>query len=80
MEFIPPDREALSRGRFVVAAKDGYRATFSYSEICNRNDHSEVLFRKLDEGEEGGAFRLFTPGDFFSDRSVFSLTGIWYSE
>jgi hypothetical protein len=77
---IPADREALRQGLFAIVGDDGYRATFSYSEICNRNDHSELLLKQLPEGEDDGLFRIYVPGDFFVDRAVRAISDIWYSE
>lgn len=77
---IPPDKEAIRQGLFAIVGDDGYRASFSYSEICNRNDHSELLLKQLPEGEDDGLFRIYVPGDFFIDRSVRAISDIWYSE
>ncbi|MBN2862324.1 MAG: hypothetical protein JXN62_04120 [Bacteroidales bacterium] len=55
---------------------DGYRCALSYSELFNRNDQQEFLLIKYKEGEEGGLFRLFAAGDFFSDRAIKSVTEI----
>jgi len=42
---------------------------FTFSEVTNRNDQSEVLV--IEEGkDQGGLFRLFPSADFFSDRAV----------
>ncbi|PLW96589.1 MAG: hypothetical protein C0593_11145 [Marinilabiliales bacterium] len=71
--------EALKTGMFTISAADGYRAAFTFSELMNRNDQSEVLL--IDEGEKhGGKFLLYPAADFFSDRSIMSITGIWYTE
>jgi hypothetical protein len=52
-----------------VAAVDGYQCVFTFSEVTNRNDQSEVLV--IEEGkDQGGLFRLFPSADFFSDRAV----------
>ncbi|MDA3912138.1 MAG: hypothetical protein PF448_12355 [Bacteroidales bacterium] len=73
----PYDVEALKHGIFIIASVDGYRAVFSFSEIMNRNDQSEVMLN--DRGDvNGGKFRLFVPSDFFSDRAVKSVSKIEY--
>ena len=73
----PYDVEALKHGIFVIASVDGYRAVFSFSEIMNRNDQSEVMI--IDRKDvNGGKFRLFVPSDFFSDRAVKSVYKIEY--
>jgi hypothetical protein len=76
VEYFPVSRERLMRSLFVVAAEDGYRTVFTYSEVFNRNDQSEVLVIKLMEGEDGGLFRLYPSADFFSDRAVKAITEI----
>jgi hypothetical protein len=73
-------KEALQTGLVVVAADDGYRSVFSYSEICNRNDQADILLIHCPEMDNGGAFRLFPSCDFFSDRAVKSVKGIYYSQ
>jgi len=73
--FFPTERESLRRGIFVISAPDAYRCVFSYSEIMNRTDQSEVLL--IDEGErEGGRWRILSSADFFSDRAVKAVSGI----
>lgn len=71
----PLSEENLKRGLFVISAVDGYRCSFSYSEIMNRNDQSEILLIES-ENEEGGRFRMFASPDFFSDRAVKSVNAI----
>ncbi len=61
----------------VVSAGDSYRASFSLSEIINRNDSEDFMI--VDKGleEEGaGRFALFSPADFFVDRNVRSVNRI----
>lgn len=73
--FFPTERESLRRGIFVKSAPDAYRCVFSYSEIMNRADQSEVLL--IDEGErEGGRWRILSSANFFSDRAVKAVSGI----
>jgi hypothetical protein len=77
--YFPADPESIMTGIFTVSAADGYRAAYTYSEIMNRNDQSEVLL--IDKGEDyGGRFKIYPSADFFSDRSVKAVTGLWYDE
>lgn len=73
-------RKALREGLFVVAADDGYRAVFTYSELCNRNDQAETLLVCKPELTHKGIFRVFPSCDFFSDRAVKGVNAIYYSE
>jgi len=75
---FPVTENRLQKGLFSVAAPDGYRAAFSYSEIFNRNDQSEVLLLDLGENTEDGKFRTFPSGDFFSDRAIKAVSEIQY--
>jgi hypothetical protein len=60
-----------------MAAKDGYRGVFTFSEIFNRNDQSETLLIFIPDEKDGGAFRLFPAGDFFSDRAIKAVESIY---
>ena len=75
---VPFTRESLMNGIFLVVAKDGYRSVFTFSEVMNRNDQSEVLLICHPEVTDNGIFRLFPAGDFFSDRAVKGITDIYY--
>ena len=44
--------------------------------LFNRNDQQEFLLIKTAENEDGGLFRMFAAGDFFSDRAIKSVSGI----
>lgn len=77
---VEMSQKALREGIFVVAADDGYRGVFTYSEICNRNDQAEVLLICRPELENNGIFRLFPSCDFFSDRAIKGINSIYYSE
>ncbi len=79
-ELTPKTARSLRQGLLIVASEDGYRAAFSYSEVVNRNDGSEVLLQYMPEWKDGGAFRLIHPGDFFSDRAIKGIRSVWYSE
>ncbi len=75
---VSSDRENLMNGIFLVVARDGYRSVFTFSEVMNRNDQSEVLLICHPEVTDDGIFRLFPAGDFFSDRAVKGITDIYY--
>lgn len=75
---LPLTQKDLRTGLFVLAALDGYRAVFTYSEVMNRNDQAEVLVCQTPEDMNGGKFRVFPAGDFFSDRAVKALTSVHY--
>jgi hypothetical protein len=77
---IPPGRGYLRTGLLVIAGKDGYRSVFSYSEIMNRNDQAEILLVPCPEEKDGGRFRIFPSCDFFSDRAVKAVSGIYFSK
>lgn len=61
----------LREGLLSVAAVDGYRVSFSVSEIMNRCDQQEPLLMFKDS-----AFTLFAACDGFADRSVKGLCEI----
>jgi len=71
------NRDLLRTGLLVVSAADGYRAVYSCSEVFNRNDQAEVLLIYDKNNQDGGVFRLFPSADFFSDRAVKAVDGIW---
>ncbi len=77
MKF-PLTNERLQRGVFVAIAADGYRSVFTYSEVLNRNDQSELLLISRPQEKEDAVFRLFPAMDFFSDRAVKALTEVRY--
>lgn len=77
---IERTQKALQQGLFVVAADDGYRGVFTYSEICNRNDQADVLLVCRPEMTTDGIFKLFPSCDFFSDRAIKGINAIYYSE
>ena len=77
---FPITKKTIQNGIFAVVADDGYRAVFTFSEICNRNDQSEVLLISNPDVKNNGIFSLFPGCDFFSDRAVIAITEIQYSE
>jgi hypothetical protein len=74
--YYPVTSINIRSGIFCFAGIDGYRCAVSFSELFNRNDQQEFLLVKTKSGEDGGLFRIFPAGDFFSDRAVKSLSEI----
>jgi len=74
--YIRVDHDNLQKTLLTIIGIDGYRAVFSLSEIMNRNDQEEVLLIPCNGKEDGGRFRLFPAGDFFSDRAVKAISEI----
>ena len=73
------DKKNLQLGLVTIVGKDGYRSVFSYSEIMNRKDQSEILLVPCKEEKDGGQFRIFPSCDFFSDRAVKAVSEILFS-
>lgn len=78
--FFPQTNKSLTKGLLCVVAADGYRMAVTWSELFNRNDQQEMLLIEDANGEDGGRFRFFPACDFFSDRAIKSVTGIYYLE
>jgi hypothetical protein len=76
--FVKVNSAELRKGYLIIAAPDGYRGVFSFSEIFNRNDQAEALLIEDRENKDGGAFRLFPASDFFSDRAIKAVSEIYY--
>jgi hypothetical protein len=74
--FYKMNRDYLKTGLFIVAAPDGYRTVFTYSEIFNRNDQAEVLIVPMADVKDQGAYLLYPAADFFSDRSIRCLNEV----
>jgi hypothetical protein len=74
----PVDRRKIQSGYFIIAAADGYRAVFTYSEVFNRNDQSEFLIIEDENNNDGGVYRIFPAPDFFSDRAIKAVSEIWF--
>ena len=77
-KYFTVNKKNLQQGLVTIAGKDGYRAMYSFSEIMNRNDQSDVLLVPCKEEKDGGRFRIFPPGDFFSDRAVKAVSDIFF--
>ena len=78
LPYFPLSNESIKKGMFTVAALDGYRVAMTYSEIFNRNDQQEFLLINNVKGD-GGKYKIFPAGDFFSDRAIKALKEIRFS-
>lgn len=78
-KYIDFNKKNIQDGMFIVVAKDGYRVVYTYSEVMNRNDQSEVLLICRPELDHNGIFRLFPSCDFFSDRAIKGINAIYFS-
>lgn len=72
---FPFSIDNVQHAYFVIDAQDGYRVVYSYSEIYNRNDQSELFLVKGHQEEEVG-IRLYPSFDFFSDRAIYCIKEI----
>lgn len=75
-ESLPLNEQILRSGVVCIEATDGYRASFSLSELMNRADFKEplVMYGGDEKGRDG--FSLFCPGDMFADRAIKSINKI----
>lgn len=73
------NKQHIQTGMILIVAKDGYRGIYTFSEVMNRNDQSEVLLIYNPDEKDGGVFRLFPAGDFFSDRAIKAIESIYIS-
>jgi len=73
---FPENEKNLKSGMFVISGKDGYHATFTYSELMNRNDQAEFLLIAVEKGTDGGDFQVYPAADFFSDRAIRSVESV----
>jgi len=78
-KYVQVTQKNLREGIFLVVAKDGYRGVFSFGELMNRNDQSEILLVCRPEATDNGIFRLFPACDFFSDRAIKGVSEIYFS-
>ncbi len=74
--YILFDKQLIGNTILCVSAKDGYRVTFSLSEILNRNDMNDVLLIEITNSSVEGKYNLFATPDFFVDRNVRSVEKI----
>jgi hypothetical protein len=73
-----PKTSWLREGLVCVAAIDGYRAIFSYSELFNRTDQVQTILAVPEATDPSGYYRIFMPTDFYADRSVKALKEIYF--
>jgi hypothetical protein len=64
-----PEKEIAS-SVVCVSAKDGYRATYSLSELINRSDNEDFLLCERKDSKEDGRYTFYASPDFFVDRNV----------
>lgn len=69
---------SLQTGLVIVVADDGYRTVFTFSELSNRNDQSDVLLLCDPTLTDNGIFKLFPSCDFFSDRAIKGINRIYF--
>lgn len=70
----------IKKGVVLITAADGYRSVFTFSELMNRNDQSEVLLVCKKNVTDEGIFRVFPACDFFSDRAVKAISEIYIEQ
>lgn len=71
--YYPSDDASLREGLVCIEGVDGYRASFSLSELINRNDQQDLLLmfgvsKSNDKGRE--TFSVYAGCDMFADRSI----------
>jgi len=74
------NQKNLRNALIVVAAVDGYRCVYTFSELMNRNDQQEVLLLNDEVSKENGKFKVFPACDFFSDRAVKGINSVYIAE
>lgn len=85
--YYPKDEVSLREGLVCIEGVDGYRASFSLSELINRNDQRDPLLmfgmskgkandknKDKDKGHE--TFSIYAGCDMFADRSIKGLNKI----
>ena len=76
-DYAKQNQANLRKALVVVAAIDGYRAVYTFSELMNRNDQQEVLLLCDENAKENGKFKVFPSCDFFSDRAVKGINSVY---
>ncbi len=76
--FDPFDAYWNRIGLVCMVGADGYRAVFSYSELFNRADQVFPILSIPTDTLDGGYYRMFHPIDFYADRSVKSLSEMYF--
>jgi len=62
----------------IVSNSYGEKAVFSWGELFNRNDQAEVLLINRGVNQTNGKFSIFPAADFFSDRAIKAIDGIYF--
>ncbi len=75
-KYFTVDEKQIASTILCASAKDGYRVTYSLSEIINRNDMNDFLLIEKNDSKEEGKYNLFATPDFFVDRNVRSVEKI----
>ncbi|MEW6653043.1 MAG: hypothetical protein AB1394_06175 [Bacteroidota bacterium] len=75
-KYLAIDEKQIASTLLCVSAKDGYRVTYSLSEIINRNDMNDFLLIEKTGSLEEGRYNLFAVPDFFVDRNIRSVEKI----
>lgn len=76
-KYSKQNQNNIRNGLVVIAAIDGYRTVYTFSELMNRNDQQEVLLLSDEQTKENGKFKVFPACDFFSDRAVKGINSIF---
>jgi hypothetical protein len=72
------DEQWNNWGLVCFAGIDGYRAIYSFSELFNRADQVRPILAVSDNNPDDGYYRIFHPASFYADRSVKSLSEIFF--
>ncbi len=75
-KYAEINKKNIQNMMIAVIAKDGFRCVYTFSELFNRNDYSEVLLIDKSDDKKFGIFSLFPAQDFFSDRAVKAIQEI----
>ncbi|KAF0152247.1 MAG: Molybdopterin oxidoreductase/precorrin-4 methylase [Ignavibacteria bacterium] len=75
-KYLTIDEKQIASTILCISAKDGYRVTYSLSEIVNRNDMNDFLLIEKNSSLEEGKYNLVATPDFFVDRNVRSVEKI----
>lgn len=73
----PTSKEWNKNGLVCFAGADGYRAIYSFSELFNRTDQVSPILAVSEDTSDWGFYRIFSPSEFYADRSVKALAEIY---
>lgn len=79
-KYVEINKENIQTGMFTIAGIDGYRGAFTFSELFNRNDQSEILLMTDKTSHRKGKFSLYVSADFFSDRAIKAMSEIRFDK